>query len=144
MLKGIDPLLNADILYTLASMGHGDSIVLCDANFPAAAVAAKTNHTEPLHLNIDLVTAAKAVLSVFPIDTYDLEDPPAKTMQVVGEVDTIPDVICEVTPLLKSHGATATGIERHAFYVAASQAFAVIRTSETRPYGNLILRKGVV
>ena len=144
MLKGIDPLLNADILYTLASMGHGDSIVLCDANFPAATVAAKTNCTKPIHLNVDLLSALQAVLSVFPIDTYDLDNPPAKAMQVVDAPDELPEVMAEVMPLIVTKGTSIAYIERSAFYEVAGEAFAVIRTNETRPYGNLILRKGVV
>ena len=37
MLKGIDPVLGPDLLAMLRAMGHGDEIVVADANFPAAA-----------------------------------------------------------------------------------------------------------
>ena len=39
MLKGIDPLLGPDLLRVLAAMGHGDELVIVDANFPAEANA---------------------------------------------------------------------------------------------------------
>jgi L-fucose mutarotase len=35
MLIGIDPLLSPECLATLRAMGHGDEMVLGDANFPA-------------------------------------------------------------------------------------------------------------
>ena len=39
MLKGLDPLLGPDLLHILAAMGHGDELVIADANFPAASIA---------------------------------------------------------------------------------------------------------
>ena len=35
MLINIDPLLSPELLLIMRSMGHGDKLVLCDANFPA-------------------------------------------------------------------------------------------------------------
>jgi len=71
MLKNIDPLLNADVLYALRAMGHGDTLVICDTNFPADSVARETVLGDLLR--IDGVTAARAVeavLSVVPLDTF--------------------------------------------------------------------------
>ena len=144
MLKNIDPLLNADILHTLASMGHGDSITLCDSNFPASSVASGLIVPEPLQMAVDLNAALKAVLSVMPIDTFDLEISPVRAMQVVDKPDEMPAVIADCKAELAQHDADVGFVERHQFYDAARQTFAVIRTSETRPYGNLIIRKGVV
>jgi L-fucose mutarotase len=144
MLKNINPLLNADILHALASMGHGDELVITDANFPAAAIAAQTVLGKPLHIAVDTITALEAVLSLFPIDTFDPERAPVRGMQIVGQPDAVPEVIMEAAPLLADHGAQTVLIERFAFYAAAKQVYAIIRTVETRPYGNLILRKGVV
>ena len=42
MLKGIHPLLNADLLYALRAMGHGDDLIIADANFPSDSVARQT------------------------------------------------------------------------------------------------------
>ena len=57
MLKGIDPLLNADVLYALRAMGHGDRLVVCDTNFPADSIARQTVFGELLR--IDNVSAAQ-------------------------------------------------------------------------------------
>ena len=48
MLWGIDPLLDADLLYALRRMGHGDEIVVVDTNFPAASTAMSTVIGEPI------------------------------------------------------------------------------------------------
>ncbi len=144
MLKGIHPLLNADILHTLASMGHGDRLVICDANFPAAAVAAESVLGHHLEMGVDAIEALEAILTVYPIDTFDVDIPPACGMQVVGAPDEIPEVIQIADPIIKNAGAAIELIERHAFYASAKQTYAVIRTTETRFYGNFILRKGVV
>ena len=42
MLKGIDQRLSAEIVHVLMLMGHGDDLVICDVNHPAASIAAKT------------------------------------------------------------------------------------------------------
>lgn len=146
MLKGIDPLLNADLLYVLQSMGHGDEIVICDANFPSAAVAADTVFGEVLRMDgADAPRAAKAILSVFPLDTY--VDAPVSRMQVVGKPDEVPPLTAEVQVELdaaEGRHVTIAGIERFAFYEAARKTFAVVQTGEGRPYGNFILKKGVI
>ena len=47
MLKNIDPLLNADVLRALRAMGHGDSLVISDTNFPAESIARRTAVLKP-------------------------------------------------------------------------------------------------
>lgn len=84
----------------------------------------------------------QAILSVIPLDSY-IPDP-VQTMQVVGAPEDIPEVVAEATPLLAAQGAAPVAVERFAFYERASQTFAVVRTMETRPYGNFILSKGVI
>ncbi|MDO5657714.1 MAG: RbsD/FucU domain-containing protein [Paracoccus sp. (in: a-proteobacteria)] len=140
MLKGIDPLLGPDLLAALASMGHGDEVVIVDANFPAVSVAAFTVLGRALRMDCDAPRAVAAVLSVLPVDEYEAE--PVLTMQVVGAPDEVPPVVAEVLPLFTDHGTAS--LERFAFYARAKAGFAVIRTAETRPYGNFIIRKGVI
>lgn len=142
MLKGIDPLLGAELLMVLASMGHGDEIVIADANFPAASVARTTVHGRLLHMDCDAPRAVRAVLSLLPVDGY--EPDPVLTMQVVGDPLAVPPVVAEATPLFTAEGAAIGSLERFAFYDRARRAFAVVRTAETRPYGNFIIRKGVI
>ena len=95
MLKGIDPLLNADILYALRAMGHGDDLIIADTNFPSDSVARQTVLGKLLR--IDAVTAgraAKAILSVMPLDAF--VEKPALRMEIVGKPDEVPPVQAEV------------------------------------------------
>ena len=138
MLLGLDPVLGPDLLHALAAMGHGDRLVLVDANYPA------TRGRRLICLpGIDMPRALQAVLSVFPIDTFVPE--PCAVMQVVGEPDALPPVQAEMNAVLVQHGAKpAVSLERHAFYAAAETAYAVVQTGERRFYGNILLTKGVV
>ncbi len=71
MLKSIDPILNADVLYALRAMGHGDELVICDTNFPADATARQTVLGRLLRIdNVTAGRAARAILSVMPLDTF--------------------------------------------------------------------------
>jgi L-fucose mutarotase len=146
MLKNIDPLLNADVLYALRAMGHGDTVVICDTNFPADSVARETVLGDLLR--IDGVTAARAVqavLSVMPLDTFVNDS--ARRMQIVDSPDEIPDVQQEVQSEINQAERKSwlmTSIERMEFYEHAKQAYCVIATGERRFYGCFIFRKGVV
>ncbi|GLS80648.1 RbsD/FucU family protein [Paracoccus marinus] len=142
MLKGIDARIGPDLLRALARMGHGDEIVVSDANFPSAAVARHTVAGEELRIDCDAVAALRAILSLLPLDTY--EPDPVLTMQVVGDAAAVPAVLAEAAPLLAAQGVRSAALERFAFYERARRGFAVLRTAETRPYGNFILRKGVI
>ncbi|KRW95246.1 RbsD/FucU family protein [Paracoccus sp. MKU1] len=142
MLKGIDPLIGPEVLAVLAQMGHGDEIAMVDANFPAASVAARTVCRNVLHMDRDAIRCLRAVLSLLPLDRY--EPDPVLTMQVVGDPDAIPEVVAEAAPLLAHEGIAPASLERFAFYRRAEGCFAILRTAERRPYGNFILRKGVI
>ena len=138
MLIGLDPLLSPDLLHALAAMGHGDRIVLVDANYPA------TRGRQLISLpGANVVQTLRAVLSLLPCDTFVPD--PAAIMQVVGDADAMPPVVGEMNAVLTSHGwPEAVGIERHAFYDAAETAYVIVQTSERRFYGNMLLSKGVI
>lgn len=142
MLKGIDGVIGPEVLAVLASMGHGDELVLSDANFPAASVAHSTVHGRALRMDCDVLQALRAVLALLPIDQF--EPDPVLTMQVVGDPAALPVVVAQALPLLAAQDLVPASLERFAFYERARRAFAVVRTAETRPYGNFILRKGVI
>lgn len=146
MLKNLDPLLHADILYALRSMGHGDYLTVCDSNFPARTVADETVMGEVLRLdNANAPRAVKAVLSVMPLDTFI--DDAAKRMEVVGAPDEVTEVQQEVQKEIDAaegkHWPLAS-VERFAFYDLAKQSYAVIQTGELRFYGCFLLTKGVI
>ena len=140
MLKGIDPLLSPDLLHILASMGHGDEIVLVDALYPAV-----TNAQRLVRLPAcDLPRVARAVLSVLPLDTFI--DQPMATMAMVDTPEVVPDVQQEVLELATEADRREIGmeqVERFAFYERSRRAFAIVQTGELRPYGNVIFTKGV-
>jgi L-fucose mutarotase len=146
MLKNLDPVLNADVLHALRSMGHGDTLVIADTNFPSDSVARQTALGKPLRMdNITAAQALKAILSVFPLDTP--LQPSVGRMEVMGDAEVIPEIQREVQAEIDAaEGASAPmyGIERFAFYEKAKQAYCVITTGETRFYGCFILTKGVI
>ncbi len=146
MLKTIDPLLDADLLHILASMGHGDDLALVDRNFPAASVARQTvTGRLVLKDNTTVTEAARAILSVLPLDSFVAA--PVAHMQVVNEPQTRLPVHEEMQGVLdeaEGQPVKMGSIERFAFYEAAKNAFAVVATSEARPYGCFILKKGVI
>lgn len=146
MLKNLDPLLNADVLHALRAMGHGDEIVLCDTNFPADAVARSTTLGRLLRIDgVDAPRAARAILSVLPLDTF--VEQPALRMEVVGKPDEIPPVQAELqAEVNRAEGRVWTmgSIERFAFYERARKAYCVVQTGERRFYGCFVFTKGVI
>ena len=146
MLKGIDPLLNADVLYALRAMGHGDDLVLCDTNFPADSVARQTVLGDLLRIDgVSAARAARAILSAMPLDTF--VDDAALRMEIVGRPGEIPPVQTEVQAEIDRAEGRAWplgSIERFAFYERARKAYCVIATGERRFYGCFIFKKGVI
>lgn len=146
MLKNIDPALNADVLHALRAMGHGDTLVVTDTNFPSDSVSQMTNVGQVLRMeNISAARAMKAILSVFPLDTP--LQPSVGRMEVMGAPDQIEPVQQEVQAEIdaaEGKSAPMYGIERFAFYEKAKEAYCVITTGETRFYGCFILTKGVI
>jgi L-fucose mutarotase len=143
MLKGIDPILNADVLYALRAMGHGDDLIISDTNFPADSVARETVLGQVLRIDRPAAEVVRAVLSVYPIDTF--VDDAAARMEVVGEPDSILPVMEEVQSEVSAVGGPKMiSVERYAFYERSKQAYAVIQTGERRFYGCFAFRKGVV
>jgi L-fucose mutarotase len=146
MLKNLDPLLNADVLWALRAMGHGDDLVLCDTNFPADSIARETVLGEVLRIdNASAARVARAVLSVMPLDTF--VETPAERMEIVGKADEVPPVQAEVQSEIDQAEGRAWpmgSIERFAFYERAKKAYCVVQTGERRFYGCFVFKKGVV
>ena len=146
MLKNLNPLLTPELLYVLRAMGHGDELVLADCNFPSDSIAAHTTYGQLIRLEGNGVPeAADAILSLFPLDSF--VEYPVLRMEVAGNPDKLLDVHSD---LKKSVDAFSDrdwpmgSIERHAFYERAREAYAVVSTSERRPYGCFILVKGII
>ncbi len=146
MLKGIDPRLSAEIVHVLMLMGHGDDLVICDVNHPAATIAAETTYGRLVDMaGCDIPTAARAILTLMPLDSF--VPAPVSRMQVVGNPDGVVPVFARMQAVIDAaEGRTIEmqALERFAFYDAAKRAFAIIRTADSGPYGCFILKKGVV
>ena len=146
MLKGIDQRLSAEIVHVLMLMGHGDDLVICDVNHPAATIAAETTYGKLIDMaGCDIPTGAAAILSLMPLDTF--VPAPVARMQVVGNPDGIVPIFARMQAVVDRAEGRAIDIEpleRFAFYAAAKSAFVIIRTADSGPYGCFILKKGVV
>lgn len=142
MLKGIDAKISPELLHVLAMMGHGDEIALVDTNFPAYSMAETTSYGSVLTIGCNLTEAVRTVLTLLPLDTF--VPAAGTTMQVVGDADQIPPAVAEITPLITAEGVGTDSVDRFGFYDRARNAFAILQTQETRIYGNVILKKGII
>lgn len=139
MLKNIPAIISPELLKILCEMGHGDEIVIGDGNFPAASNAKRLirmdGHGVPEILD--------AVLKLIPLDTY--VESPAMLMATAKD-DPTPEIWAKYEDIItKNNGETnISQIERFKFYERTREAYAVIATSESALYANIILKKGVV
>jgi L-fucose mutarotase len=141
LLKNIPNILSPDLLKILMEMGHGDELVIADGNFPGASIAQRLvrldGHGVPAIL--------EAILKLFPLDIY--VEKPVSLMAVVPG-DKVQPVIWEeyrkIVQDSKEHFSDFEYVERFAFYERAKKAYAVIATSESALYANIILKKGVI
>ncbi|GAB1603940.1 fucose mutarotase-like [Argonauta hians] len=143
-LKGISSILSPQLLHSLASMGHGDEIVLADIHFPTTSIC----RNGPIEIRADGLPIPKlleAIMQLFPLDTY--EDA-AFVMEKTKEDRNLelPNWKTYESILSKSENCQIKlqTIERFAFYSRAKTAFAVVHTGDTGQYGNIILKKGVL
>lgn len=141
MLKNIPNILSPDLLKIMMEMGHGNEIVLADGNFPAASVAQRLIRLD----GHNIPEILEAVLKFFPLDTY--VDSAAGLMSVVPGDPYKPVIWDEYRDIIRESKEPFQDfemIERFAFYERAKNAYAVIATSESALYANIILKKGVV
>lgn len=145
MLKGIDPLLSPELLKILCEMGHGDEIVVADANFTAETLA---HGKQLIRLpGIGLHRACQALLSVFPLDAAVAQ--PVAYMKVcdtpAGYASVLQQSVLDLLAQTGSAGpAQCEAVERFAFYDRVKQAYAVVQTGEMQPYANFTFKKGVI
>jgi L-fucose mutarotase len=141
MLKGIPSIISPELMKALMEMGHGDEIVLADGNFPAAS------HTERL-IRCDghgISKLLKAILEFLPLDTYVKH--PIAFMAVVPGDSVQPTIWKDYEEIIHhqiNYSFPFEFMERSEFYYRTKNAFAVVATSETAQYANIILKKGVI
>ena len=146
MLKGIDQRLSAEIVHALMLMGHGDDLLICDVNHPAATIAARTTYGRLIDMaGCDIPTGAAAILTLMPLDTF--VEAPVTRMEVVGDPTKQVPVFARLQAVIdaaEGRRVQMQALERFAFYEAAKSAFCVIRTADSGPYGCFLLKKGVI
>lgn len=138
MLKGIDPLLGPDLLHHLRAMGHGDTLAVVDRNYPAESHGARTVRLD----GVDLRAALRAVLSVFPVDTF--VEPAVQRMLPDDGLQAVHGPADEAIDSAEGRPVAKGELDRFTFYDEARKAYAIVATGEQLPYGCYLLTKGVV
>ena len=138
MLKGLHPLISPPLLTVLAEMGHGDELAIVDANFPAMTNARRLVQAGGL----PAPQVLEAVLTLLPLD--DFVSCPAAIMTPSQGRPPIAEAFQQVLDAAHDHPVAIEDIERFVFYQRAAAAFAVVATGETRLYGCILVRKGII
>ena len=149
LLKGIDPILTADLLWVLRAMGHGDRLAIVDCNFPAAQVAKSTvTGKDPIILTVSLPQAVSAICELLPLDYFEESSAfymaPQEGVDMPPEGEQVINELKSVIATASSPDVNVSPVERFQFYDEAKKCFAIVQTLERRPYGNAILVKGVM
>tara|TARA_B110000211_G_scaffold60354_1_gene68033 strand:+ start:65 stop:535 length:471 start_codon:yes stop_codon:yes gene_type:complete len=145
MLIKIDPILSPELLFTLRTMGHGDKLVLADANFPANSMNKNVIRLD----GVNIKDAAKAILSVFPLDSFIVSQggTAANRMEVDDNPNELTETHKEFIQAVKDISGESWkvgSIERQSFYTEAKKSYAIVTTTDARPFGCFILTKGVI
>ena len=145
MLIKIDPILSPDLLFLLRSMGHGDKLVIADANFPAHSMNKNVVRLD----GVNIKDASKAILSVFPLDSFIVSQGKAAVsrMEVDGKPQELLDSHKEFINTVEEVSGPnwkVGSIERQSFYEEAKKAYAIITTTDARPFSCFIMTKGVI
>ncbi|MGO0039559.1 RbsD/FucU family protein [Streptococcus suis] len=140
VLRHIPKELSPELVKVLMEMGHGDEIVLADANYPAVSNAKRLIRCDGL----GIPNILKSILYLFPLDTYVSK---SVFLMEPEDGDTPPIIWDEYISILRVSDVSEYQIEyltRKDFYNQSKNAFAIVATGETALYGNIILKKGVI
>lgn len=139
MLKGVPKIVSPTLLKVLCEMGHGDEIVIADANFPSETNGKRVVRADGLGGKEIL----DAVLSLIPLDTYAEEN---FMLMATVQGDPTPEIWADYYEIADKHddNRRTKQLERFEFYDRAKNAYAVIATGEEAIYANIILKKGVI
>ena len=145
MLININPILSPELLFHLRSMGHGEKLILADANFPS-----NTSNDKVIRLDgVGIKEASSAILSVFPLDSFVVSQggSPALSMEVDDKPEELTEThkeFIEVVKKVSGENRNVGSISRQDFYKEAKKAYCIVTTTDARPFGCFILTKGVI
>ncbi len=142
MLKNVSPLISPQLLKVLCEMGHGDEILLADANFPAESIGQNNQIIRADGLGV--IDLLNAILPLFPLDQYT--DKSFIVMSVEKQDTYTPEIWGEFEQILEKHEPDfkMTFMDRLDYYEYSKKVYAVIATGEKAQYANVILKKGVI
>ena len=142
MLKNVSPIISPQLLKVLCEMGHGDEILLADANFPAESIGQNNQIIRADGLGV--VDLLNAILPLFPLDQYT--DKNFIVMGVEKQDAFTPEIWSEFEEVLATHEPNfkMTFMDRLDYYEYSKKVYAVIATGEKAQYANVILKKGVI
>ena len=141
MLRGISPIISPELIKVLMEMGHGDELILADANFPAAGYAQRLVRGD----GISIPALLAAILPLFPLDYY--VEFPVALMNIAPNIPNKPVIWEDYRKIVKANEPNFKDfeyMERFAFYERAKKAYAILATGELATYANVILKKGVI
>ena len=142
MLIGIPRIVSPGLLTALMEMGHGDELVIGDANFPAYSIARAAGCRVLHSAATSVLELLDAVLTLAPLD-YAAGAP---LLGMIGQNEQLV-IHGDFRRILIRHGYESEKLEllrKADFYARARQAYAVVASSEPERFANLIIRKGVV
>ncbi|WP_434606628.1 D-ribose pyranase [Pseudomonas sp. D2-30] len=128
------PLLNIALSRLVASLGHGDKVVIGDAGLPVPP------HVELIDLALthgvpDFVSTLNVLLSEMQVESHVLAQ---------EIIDKQPSALATLEALHAEGALGARALVSHEqFKVLTREARAVIRTGECSPYCNVVLIAGV-
>lgn len=140
MLKGISPVISPELLKVICEMGHGDELVLADANYPGASMAKRLLRAD----GVSVTTLLEGIAPLFPFETYA---DPLMMMEVVQGDESDPAIEAQYLEVIRRSDpavAAPVRLERFEFYARSQNAYALLMTGERRLYANIILKKGVI
>jgi len=128
------PLLNVALSRLIASLGHGDKVVIADAGLPVPPgvelIDLALTHGIP-----DFVSTLKVVLSEMQVESHVLAE---------EILDKQPAALVTLEALTAEGALGARELVSHEqFKILSRQARAIIRTGECSPYCNIVLIAGV-
>jgi len=141
MLKNIPNILTPDLMKILMEMGHGDELVLADGNFPCFGHPRRVTRCD----GRGIPELLEAIMKFMPLDQYEAHS--VILMQVLPDDPYVPEIWDAYRKIISKYekgGARETAIHKAEFYARASKAYALVTTSESALYANIIIKKGVI